>query len=68
MVEIKIANELLHSAQQGYEKASAYKEQLRKMCQYWCEKEKSHGTVSERSKTVKNFKYFISGIFSVNIF
>ena len=32
MVEIKVANELLHSAQQGYEKASVYKEQLRKIC------------------------------------
>ena len=31
MIEIKLANELLHSAQQGYEKASVHGEKLRKI-------------------------------------
>ena len=31
MVEIKVANGLLHSAQQGYEKASVHREELRKV-------------------------------------
>ena len=31
MVEVKVANELLHSAQQGYEKASVHREELRKV-------------------------------------
>ena len=31
MVVIKVANELLHSAQQRYEKASVHREELRKV-------------------------------------
>ena len=66
MVELKVANELLHSAQQGYEKASVHRERIEKgACQYWFKKEKSHGTVSQRSKrskTVKKFKKLPSGI------
>ena len=31
MVEIKVANELLHRAQQGYEKANVHREELGKV-------------------------------------
>ena len=32
LVEIKVANELLHSAQQRYEKASEHRKELKKIC------------------------------------
>ena len=32
MIEIKVANELLHSAQQRYEKASEHRKELKKIC------------------------------------
>ena len=32
MIEIKVANELLRSAQQRYEKASEHRKELKKIC------------------------------------
>ena len=68
MVEKKVANELLYSAQQGYEKASVHREELRKVCvSIGSKRRKAMAQLVKEVKgaKLKNFKKLISGIFWV---
>ena len=66
MVEIKVANEQLHSAQQGYEKASVHREELRKVLVSIGSKRRkamAHLVKEVKRAKLKIFKKLISGIF-----
>ena len=71
MVEIKVANELLHSAQQGYKKASLHREELRKahvsIGSKWRKAMTQLVKEVKRSKTGTKFKKLISGNFFSDI-
>ena len=68
MVGIKVANELLHSAQKGCEKGSVHREELRKVhVSIGLKRRKAMAQLLKELKgaKLKNFKNLISGIFLV---
>ena len=68
MVVIKVANALLHSAQQGYEKTSVHMEELRKVrVSIGSKRRKAKAQLVKEVKgaKLKNFKKLVSGIFLV---